>query len=248
MGGSSGWDVSVIECFSLKQSTSAQLVHALICELLGGLDRLEFVFRPIASESLIRKGLSGLGGHRLSDVAGVASALRKLDALMWEVFQGGLKCLMGLSLWGFDDDPFWRCGISTLAFKKNINETHLFSRSVVRFCLRGMFEGTHAGVILSIYEEWMRAISKGFWCWYRCIAVLVTSPTLLLVGKAKLSLEVFTWCILRGFYIFLFSHPSNISYTCTQWKSRAVSHSLEKSRKLVPSVISESYSPKVLVL
>lgn len=145
--------VSVIECVSSEQSTSTQLVHALICELLDGLDRLEFFFRPIASEFLIRKGLSGLeGGHRLSDVAAVASALRKYDALMCDVFHEALKCLTGLFLWGIYDDPFWRCGISTLAFKKNIIETHLFSRSMVRLCLRGMYEGTDAGAILSIFE------------------------------------------------------------------------------------------------
>lgn len=150
--------VSVIACFSLEQSTSAQLMHALICELLDGFDRVEFVFRPIASESLIRKGLSGLEGHRLSDVAAVAavaSALRKLDALMCEVFQGGLKCLMGLYLWDIEDDPFWSCGISTLAFKKNIIETYLLSLSIVRLCLRGTFEGMNAVVILSMFEEWM---------------------------------------------------------------------------------------------
>ena len=100
--------VSVVACFCLEQSASAQLVHALICELLDGLDRLEYVFRPIVSLSLIRKGRSGLGDHRLSDVAGVASALRKLDALMCEVFQGGSKCLLGLFLWGIDDDQYWR--------------------------------------------------------------------------------------------------------------------------------------------
>lgn len=145
--------VSAIACFSLEQSTSAQLMHALICELLEGFDRLEFVFRPIASKSLIRKGLSGVEGHRLSDVAAVASALRKLDALMCEVFQGGLKCLIGLYLWDIEDDPFWRCGISTPAFKKNIIETYLLSLSMVRLCLRGTFEGMDAVVILSMFEE-----------------------------------------------------------------------------------------------
>lgn len=127
-------------------------MHALICEL-PNVDRLEVFRRPFASESLIRKGLSGLeGGHRLSDVAAVASALRKYDVLMCEAFQGGLKCLTGLFLWGIHDDPYWKCGISTLAFKKNIIETHLFSLSMVRLCLRRMFEGTDAGAIVSIFE------------------------------------------------------------------------------------------------
>lgn len=109
---------SVIMCFSLEQSTGAQPVYALICELhLDGLHPLEFFFRPIASLSLIRKGLSGLGGHRPSDVAEVASALRKLDAPMCGVLEGGLKCLVGSFLWRLDDDPFWKCGISILAFK-----------------------------------------------------------------------------------------------------------------------------------
>lgn len=78
--------VPVIECVSSDQLTSAWLVHALICEL-PNVDRLEVFRRPFASESLIRKGLSGLeGGHRLSDVAAVASALRKYDVLMCEAF------------------------------------------------------------------------------------------------------------------------------------------------------------------
>lgn len=104
--------VSVVACFC------AQLVHALICELLDGLGRLEFVYRLIASLSLIRKGRSGLGGHRPSDVAGVASALRKPDALMCEVFQGGSKCLMGLFLLGIDDDQFWRFALELLRSRK----------------------------------------------------------------------------------------------------------------------------------
>lgn len=37
--------------------------------------------------------------------------------------------------------------------EKNIIETHLFSLSMARLCLRrGMFEGTDAGAILSIFE------------------------------------------------------------------------------------------------
>lgn len=93
-------------------------MHALIWELhLDGLYRLEFVLRPIASLSLLRKGLLGVGGHRPSDVTEVASALLKLDGPMFEVLQGGVKCLMGILLWRIDDDPFWKCGISILAFK-----------------------------------------------------------------------------------------------------------------------------------
>lgn len=74
-------------------------MHALICELLDGLERLEFCRWSFASEFSTRKGLSGLEGvHRLSDVAAVASALRKYDALMCRVFHGGLKRLTGLFL------------------------------------------------------------------------------------------------------------------------------------------------------
>lgn len=143
---------SVIVCFALEQSTSAQPVRALICELhLDGLYRLEFVFQLIASLSLIRKGLSGLGDHhRLSDVAKVASTLRKLDASMCEVLQWGLKCLMALLLWSIDDDPFWRCGISFSSSRMYIIQTHLFGLSMVRLCLRRMFDGMDAGVILKI--------------------------------------------------------------------------------------------------
>lgn len=45
------------------------------------------------------------------------------------------------------------------------------------------------------------------------IAALVTSSTLLLVCEAKLSLEAYTWCISRGFYVFLLAHPLNILCT-----------------------------------
>lgn len=36
--------------------------------------------------------------------------------------------------------------------ERNIIETHLLSLSMVRLCLRGLFEGTDAGAILSIFE------------------------------------------------------------------------------------------------
>lgn len=39
-----------------------------------------------------------------------------------------------------------------LRSEKYIIETHLFSPSMVRLCLRGMLEDTDAGAILSIFE------------------------------------------------------------------------------------------------
>lgn len=136
--------VSVIVWFSLEESIGAWPVHVLICELhLDGLYRLEFVFRPIAPPSLIRKGLLGLGlgDHRPSNLAEAASALQKLDAPMCQVLQGGLRCVMGLFLWRIDDDPFWKCGISILAFKNvHHRDPLIYSLSMVRIYLGRMFE------------------------------------------------------------------------------------------------------------
>lgn len=109
---------SVIVGFSLEQPTGAQPVRALIGEChLDGSYHLKLVLQPIASLSLIRRGLLGVGDHRPSGVAEVASAFRKLNALMCDVLQGSLKCLMGSFLWRIDDESFWSWGISILAFR-----------------------------------------------------------------------------------------------------------------------------------
>lgn len=256
--------VSVIVCFSLEQSKGAQPEYALICELhLDGLYPLEFFFRLIASLSLIRKGLLGLEGHRPSDVAEVASALRELDAPMCEVLEGGLKCLVGFFLWRMDDDPFWKCGISILAFK-NVHHRNQLVQSLSLWyeyvCGRYwrarmqelylIFSTEQAASGYSRFEVWMRAISRGFWSRKIYIAALVTSSTLLLVCEAKLSLEAYTWCISWGFYIFLLAHPLNTSCSWTDLKSRAAISRQE------PQLLSEAciinhvrvLLPKVLVL